>query len=70
MNTNQLTTKEAIQNLQNLINAALRGGLFTEPDAVFAVQASLNLVAQTIQQHAQMNGIGKKEPVLQDEGVS
>jgi hypothetical protein len=60
---NQLTTKDALQNLQNLINAGLRAGLFSEPNAVFAVQSSLDMIKQTIEAQASplMNGAAKQE---------
>lgn len=44
-----MTHKEAEANLQNLINAALKSGMFADTQAVFAVQESLKtLTAQAI----------------------
>ena len=55
-----MNTEDAINNLQKLINAALKGGIFSDTKSVLVIQNSLDKLVQQINDLSK-NGEDKKK---------
>lgn len=57
---------EAFQNLQNLINAGLKSGLFSDVNSVMVIQQSLETIRRAIPEQKE-NGVGVTPPLQREE---
>jgi hypothetical protein len=58
-----MNPKDAIQNMKNLLKAALKSGMFGEVEAVFAMQASIEVL------EALVNGTAKMDTLTPPNGM-